>query len=117
VVKNMKERQLRIVSVLVVVLLSGCASFDSIYKNAESINYSDGIDELEAKYITQKYLFEKGIKDAFISHPQTEDNFLKPNQWEVRFQVKAMAKLDYYYLFIIDKKTGGIKYFGTEKKE
>jgi len=117
VVKNMKEKQLTIVPVLVAVLLSGCASFDSIYKNAESINYSDGIDELEAKYITQKYLFEKGIRDVFISHPQVEDNFLKPNQWEVRFQVKAMARLDYYYLFIIDKKTGGIKYFGTEKKE
>ena len=116
-VKNMKEKDLTAVFLLAAILLSGCASFDSIYKNAESINYSDGIDELEAKYITQKYLFEKGIRDVFISHPQVEDNFLKPYQWEVRFQVKAMAKLDYYYLFIIDKKTGGIKYFGIEIKE
>ncbi len=116
-VKNMKEKQLTIVSVLAAVLLSGCASFESIYKNAESINYSNGIDELEAKYIAQKYLFEKGIRDAFISHPQTEDNFLKPNQWEVKFQIKDMVKLDYYYLFIIDKKTGEIRYFGCEIKE
>jgi len=113
----MKEKQLTIVSVLVAVLLSGCASLESIYKNAESINYSDGIDELEAKYIAQKYLFEKGIKDAFISHPQAEDNFLKPNQWEVKFQIKDMLKLDYYYLFIIDKKTGEIRYFRCELKE
>jgi len=117
VVKNMKEKQLTIISVLAAILLSGCVSFESIYKNAESINYFDGIDELEAKYIAQKYLFEKGIKDVFISSPQVEDNFLKPNQWEVKFQIKDILKLDYYYLFIIDKKTGGIKYFGTEKKE
>jgi hypothetical protein len=116
-VKYMKERQLTIVSVLAAVLLSGCASFESIYKHAESVNYSDGIDEREAKYIAQKYLFEKGIKDAFISHPQAEDNFLKPNQWEVKFQIKNLAQLDYYYLVIIDKKTGEIRYFGCEKKE
>ena len=116
-VKNMKQKHLTIVSVLVAILLCGCASFDSIYKNAESINYSDGINELEAKYIAQKYLFEKGIEDAFISHPQAEDNFLKPNQWEVKFQIKDMLKLDYYYLFIIDKKTGEIRYFGSEIKE
>lgn len=113
----MKKIDLILISVGVLLLLGGCASVVSIYKNAESINYADGIDDREAKYIAQKYLLEKAISDAFLTYPEIQDNMIKPDQWEVIFQKKDPTQLSYYYLFIIDKETGKIKYFGTEKKE
>ena len=112
----MENRGLIIGCIITLALVSGCASAASIYRKAQSIDYSDGIDDLEAKYIAQNYLLEKAVSDAFLTYPEVKDNFLKPKQWEVIFQKKSPTHLSYYYLLIIDKETGKIKYFGTEKK-
>jgi len=83
----------------------------------QGINYTDGIDEREAEFIAQKYLLAAGVTDAFISFPRIQENFLKPRHWIVTFQIKDFRRLDYQYLFLIDKKTGAVKYFGCEEKE
>jgi len=101
--------------IVVILLLSGCATTDSINRNAATINYSDGINEQEAKYIAQKYCLDKGIRDIFISSPEVEETFSQPKVWEIRFQEKNLSQFDYRYTLFIDKKTGEVTYSGYEK--
>jgi hypothetical protein len=96
---------------ILVVLVSGCVSARSIYMNASTINYSDGINEKEAKYIAQKFCLDKGIRDVFISFPEAEDLFTNPRAWEIRLQEKDLSQLSYHYTFFIDKGSGEVTYF------
>jgi len=106
------KKQLTAAGVIGLLLLSGCATVNSIYWNAASINYSDGIDEQEAKYIAQKYCLDQGIEDAFISFPVVEEYFFQPKCWKVTIQKKNLSQFDYHYMLFIDKKTGEVTYFG-----
>jgi len=93
-------------------LASGCATARSIYMNASIINYSDGINEKEAKYIAQKFCLDKGIQDVFISSPEVEEVFTNPRVWEIRLQEKDLSQLNYHYTLFIDKETGEVTHFG-----
>jgi hypothetical protein len=108
----MNKKQLIVVWLMWVVLLSGCATFESICINAKTINYCDGINEKEAKYIAQKYFLEQGIQDAFISFPGVEECFFRRQQWRVTFQKKNLSQL---YVLFIDKATGEVTYVGYEE--
>jgi hypothetical protein len=104
----MKKKQLIMAWVIGLILLSGCATPVSINRNVASINYSDGIDEQEAKYIAQKYCLDNGIRGIFISSPEVEETFTNPRFWEIRFQEKDLSQLGYHYTLSIDKKTGEV---------
>lgn len=93
------------------VLVSGCISARSIYMNASTINYADGINEKEAKCIAQKFCFDKGMRDVFISSPEAEELFTSPRVWKIRLQEKDLSQLSYHYTFFIDKKTGEVTHF------
>jgi len=101
--------------VMGVLLLSGCATARSIYMNAAILDYSDGIDTQEAKIIAQKSCLDEGIKDVFISSPEVQECFFRPELWEVIFQSKDLSYLDYHYRLVIDKKTGEVTYFAYEE--
>ena len=92
-------------------LLSGCATVISVNRNAASINYSNGIDEQEAKYIAQKYCLDEGIKDAFISFPVAEEYIFNRQRWKVTFQKKNLSQFDYQYTLFIDKENGKVTGF------
>jgi len=107
-----KKKMKKLIFIFVLAMLvSGCVSARSIYMNAATINYSDGINEQEAKYIAQKYCLDKGIRDIFISSPETEEVFTNPKEWEIRFQEKNLSQLSYHYTFFIDKETGEVTNF------
>jgi len=108
----MLKKQLTAAWVIGVVLLSGCATARSINMSAAIINYSDGINEQEAKYIAQKYCLDERIEDAFISFPEVEEYFFQPKRWKVTIQKKNLSQFDYHYTLFIDKETGEVIYFG-----
>lgn len=112
----MNKKQLLIFWVMGAALLSGCATARSIYMNAALINYSDGINMEEAKIIAQKYCLDEGINDVFISSPEVQGYFFKPQLWEVIFQTNNLSQLDFHYRFLIDKKTGEVIYFAYEEE-
>ncbi len=99
---------------ILIILLSGCVSDRSIYMNAATINYSDGINEKEAKYIAQKYCLDNGIRDVFVSSPEIQETFSSVPAWEVRFETKNLLETDYYTV-IVDKETGKVTFGGYER--
>jgi uncharacterized protein YceK len=109
------KKQLIIVLMMQVVLLSGCTSARSVYMNAALIDYSYGINIQDTKYIAQKYCLDAGMKDVFISFPEVQGYFFKPELWEVIFRIKNLSQLDYHYRLLIDMKTGDVEYVAYEE--
>jgi len=111
----MNKKQWMLVWAIGLLFLSGCATARSIYMNSAIIDYSDGVNLQEAKWIAQKYCLEVGIKDAFISYPEVQEFFFKPELWEVTFRIKDLNQLSYHYKLFIDKKTGEVIDFTYEE--
>jgi len=51
----MNKKQWMLVWAIGLLFLSGCATARSIYMNSAIIDYSDGVNLQEAKWIAQKY--------------------------------------------------------------
>ena len=111
----MNKKQLIIILMLPMVLLNGCVSARSIYMDAALIDYSSGINIRDTKYIAQKYCLDEGIRDVFISFPEVQGDFFKPEFWEVIFRIKDLSQLDYHYRLLIDMNTGEVKYVAYEE--
>jgi len=101
--------------IFIAMLAVGCATAESINRNMKYVDYSDGINQQEAKYIAQKYCLDKKIRDVYICCPEVEQTFLKPGVWEVRFQQKSFGQMEYHYTLFIDENTGNVTYFAIEK--
>ena len=105
-----------IVVLCLIHLLSGCATTNSIKVNYEKINYSDGINKEEAVLIAKNHLLSTKYKyDYQIISPLVLNNKSTrqyPDFWCIRFHPKKLHLMPYYYLVMINKKTGEIVSYG-----
>ncbi len=98
---------------------------ESIKKNYQSVNYSDGIDVSEAKFIAQSFAIKQDWKQCYnISHPTAQTmNTVRSNGhkiWQVTFSATYSENIKQASLFGllglyrgganvgIDKQTGKV---------
>jgi len=92
-------------------IISGCITADSIGRNMEKLDYSNGISKEEAIIIAQNYcLGDAACRDKCrISAPKVfENEKWYPGQWVVYFWSKEISTLDHHYEVCIDKRTGEV---------
>ena len=135
--------KLRIVSFLLAgMLFNGCASIGTIHHGYAQVKYDDGIDKNEAKIIAKnKIITDKDRGSYVVIGPRVYDldilvaknknikseNFssrlfnsngemIYPNCWAVVFRPKPFpfSFFDMYYLTVIDKRSGEVKYAGAD---
>jgi hypothetical protein len=110
----MNKKQLIVAWVIGALLLSGCATIDSVNKNYQKINYSDGINTEEAKLIGKKRLINSGYQSEYqvISPDFLIDKRTKkyPDYWFVVYHPKNLGLTHSKYLVVMNKKTGDVLY-------
>ncbi len=123
-------RRRKYVLLITILILSGCASTDAIYRNYDKlVNIQDGVDAQEAKIMAQKDLIGMQQKrDYRVTAPDlktTPEALQYPDYWFVVFghnwlspmSTDPLAKTytqlrEAQYVVVIDKKTGEIKFSG-----
>ena len=103
---------------LLMTILAGCLTPESITKRYSELDYSDGVSQEEAKIIAQKYCLEDAdcYTQAVVSSAQVKEFFPDPELWRVRFDSKITSENFALPLSLkIDKKTGEIVEFGVWK--
>ena len=111
-------KNLIFLSIMVVMLLTGCATAKSVDKNYSLINYKDGISITEAKLIAKKSLLESKSLGAYqFMAPKVFDrweSYRHQNYWFVLFSPKAYQLKPSHYLVVVEKKSGKIQYAETK---
>lgn len=113
---------MRKLSFIFVLLVSGCASTSTIDQGFESVDYSDGINAVEAKRIAQKFLLgQPSANEYAVSMPDIDTDIFssfpewKGKAWVVGFAGKSFNIFNRYYqrMFVVavDKKTGNIRFY------
>jgi len=101
----------RIVSLFMVLILTGCATVGSVNRNFESVNYTDGISRPEAKFIAQKYCLdhEECSTHCIISSAYVSDDNSVPGAWRVVFDTEVIDA-NYYrgHVISVDRETGEV---------
>lgn len=125
---------IRLVSLILLLPLLGCATMSSIRNSYKKINFSDGIDINEAKIIAKNEIIKTDAKNEYkIIGPEACDigdlnakavtnKLFKeilirnedigreyPNSWIVVFHPKLLSFFSISYLVVIDKNTGEVK--------
>ncbi len=111
------------------IVLAGCASTEAIYKNYDTVNFKDGIDQREAKIIAQRIIIATDEQRNYrVSVPdiRTDLEAIKyPDFWFVVFghnwlspiSTNPMAETytelrETQFLVVLDKDNGNIKFAG-----
>lgn len=95
-----------------IVFSLGCASTESVLKQYDLVDYSDGIDALEAKSITQQEFlsipYTRGAYNVYkpyvVSHPEISQY---PNLWFIALPAQE-KKNTQSFLCVIDRRTGAV---------
>ena len=86
--------------------LTGCVTIDSVKKDLQKVDYSDGVDEKEAVAIARMSLINSKLNGSYQLWTATTYNF--SGYWKVVF-------LSLYYkndcILVIEKSTGDILAF------
>ena len=90
-------------------LLSACATTDSINRNAKNVNTSDGISKKEAIFIAMKYGtdIQEPLDNVVFSFPTVYEQ-KNQNAWQVKFPAKSIKTASSSYIVVIDKNTGKV---------
>ncbi len=108
----MNKKRIIITWVIGILLLSGCATIGSINRNIASVNYSDGVNSEEAKFIAQKYCVDSDncdCKGYAISSAHVADG---DGEWVVSFTgIRKLFTVLYVY---INKETGKVANCGID---
>ncbi|MBN3040097.1 MAG: hypothetical protein JW867_03140 [Candidatus Omnitrophica bacterium] len=97
--------------VLVLIFLTGCSTVAGITHRFEKIDYSDGINEVEAVIIAQHHLISSEHKDHYVSSfPEIIE---KDDYWVVAFTFRLTSSFSRnyartWYSVYVDKKSGEV---------
>jgi len=104
-----------------VIFMAGCATLDSVGKNYEKINYSDGISPNEAKLIGKNQLISSADKndyDAlgpnFLTHIDKKEKKYSEYYFVIFYPKNTPAFFSSSrYLVVINKKAGDVLFSGS----
>ncbi len=96
--------------IILLIILNGCATVNSVKTNYALIDYSDGIDKKEAVLIAKEHLINTKYRHRYqVIGPKVE-NLPLEGAWLVRFRGKKTSISEFYmpsiYEVKIDKRTG-----------
>jgi hypothetical protein len=102
------------VFIILLIILSGCATVDSVKTNYDLIDYSDGVDKKEAVVIAKEHIINTKYRHRYqVMGPKVE-NLQDEDAWLVRFYGKKTSISEFYmpsiYEVKIDKKTGECRF-------
>ena len=105
-------------SLFLLILLTGCASVDTIQTDFNKINYDDGINGIEAKRIAQKFLLSLPQSSRYgVSAPELDTTIFpafpqwRDRAWVVGFPGKNLFSMTREFIVAVDKKTGNILFY------
>jgi len=115
-----------LVAVSVLLLMTGCASSTTksiklVISTYDSVVFSDGISEEEAKIIAQRALIKQNLVKIYdLTDPKiVKDVSDLPNYdkyWFVSFREKKYSSIEFIFMALINKDNGKLK-FADDYKE